>query len=130
MGQARLLSPDLLPRDRTEGCGPVLTAARPSQRPSLAPGLRGAVHFPTGVVWAFLPVFVFSEKLGGCQRPHWAVGSQESLASACRLTCSEPALLPLQGRCASGQGFLLPQGVALEGSPFPAAPWRGGGAAV
>lgn len=120
-------------------------SSQPPATPNGLPLLRGCgrrVHFSMGVVWAFLPVFVFSEKLGagGCQQPHWAVWSQESEQLAEPLPFRKPGLrlspellpVPPKERCASGQGFLLPQWQceALEGSPFPAAPWLVGVAAV
>lgn len=117
----------------------------PPDHLALALGAVGrCVHFPMGVLWVFLPVFVFSEKLGGDASGRtgaiWSYESERlgrasafSQGPGLGLSASpvqRPALRPLsppKGRCASGQGFLRAVLGRGRASPFPAAPGRGRG---
>nr|KAF6286826.1 hypothetical protein mPipKuh1_010003 [Pipistrellus kuhlii] len=85
----------------------------------LPPGCREVCALSHGVVWAFLPVFVFSEKLGGCQQPHWAVWSQKSELLADPLPFRKPGLRlspHLLRACASP--FRLRRGGVPPGGAF------------
>lgn len=65
--------------------GRCCTPPAPPDGRALALGAAGrCVHCFMGVVWVFLPVFIFSEKLGGDVSGHTgAVWSQESQRLGC-----------------------------------------------